>query len=212
MNFEHIKGLIFDLDGVIVSTEENHYEAWKNTAESLGIPFTHQDNERLKGVSRIDSLKLILTMGNKSIPSEEFERLLQVKNDNYLNSISALSQENLLPGVLNLLASAHSKGLKMAIGSSSKNAPYIITKLGLDRYFTAIIDGNGVKNPKPNPEVFLNAAKAMELNVSECLVFEDAESGIQAAKSGGFFAVAVGNPGIKNSGDLYLNSLNEMHL
>lgn len=209
MSFETKKGLIFDLDGVIVSTEENHFIAWRETANSLGITFTEHDNEQLKGVSRADSLKKILEMGQVILSQAEFDRLLEVKNENYLNSIALLSEDNLLPGVRNVLENAQAKGLKLAIGSSSKNAGFILDKLGLTSFFHAIIGGNEVQHPKPHPEVFLNAAKAMHLSPDECLVFEDAASGIQAAKEGGFFAIAVGNPAIKNQGDLYLNSLLE---
>lgn len=209
MSFETKKGLIFDLDGVIVSTEENHFIAWRETANSLGIAFTEHDNEQLKGVSRADSLKKILEMGQVILSQVEFDRLLEVKNENYLNSIAHLSEDNLLPGVRNVLENAKAKGLKLAIGSSSKNAGFILDKLGLSSFFHTIIGGNEVQHPKPHPEVFLNAAKAMQLSPDECLVFEDAASGIQAAKEGGFFAIAVGNPTIKDHGDLYLNSLLE---
>ena len=206
------KGLIFDLDGVIVTTEHNHYVAWKRTADQLGVPFTEKENELLKGVSRIDSLKKILELGNKSIDKEEFDALLLEKNNFYRDSIAELTRKDLLPGVLYLLETAKSAGIPMAIGSSSKNAPFIIELLGLQDYFKAIICGNKVKDPKPHPEVFLNAAKEMGVEPYECIVFEDAESGIEAAKAGGFFAVGVGNPNIAQVADLYLNNLTEFKL
>jgi beta-phosphoglucomutase len=207
-----IKGLIFDLDGVIVNTEHNHYIAWKRTAESLGIPFTEEDNEKLKGISRVDSLKMILEMGNKSIPSAEFEALLQSKNEFYLDSIAGIKQENMLTGVANLLDLAAQKGILLAVGSSSKNARFILKQLNLLDRFHIVVDGTMVDRPKPHPEVFLKGAAAMGFKPENCVVFEDAESGIKAAKAGGFYAIAVGNPSIATLGDIYLNDLSEFKL
>jgi beta-phosphoglucomutase len=209
---DKIKGLIFDLDGVIVTTEHNHFIAWKRTAESLGIPFEEEHNELLKGVSRVDSLKKILELGSKTISSEEFEALLISKNDFYVDSIQDLNQTDLLPGVLDLLMEAKSKGIQLGIGSSSKNANFILNLLKIDQFFDVVIDGNGVAQPKPHPEVFLNGAKAMGLAPAQCIVFEDAASGITAAKAGGFIAIAVGNPNIAEMADTYFNDLTEFSL
>jgi beta-phosphoglucomutase len=207
-----VKALIFDLDGVIVTTEHNHFIAWKRTAESLGIPFEEEHNELLKGVSRVDSLKKILELGAKTISTEEFDALLISKNDFYVDSIQDLNQTDLLPGVLSLLQEATSKGIKLGIGSSSKNANFILKLLKIDHFFDVVIDGNGVEHPKPHPEVFLNGAKALNLAPTECIVFEDAASGITAAKAGGFIAIAVGNPNIAEMADTYFNDLTEFSL
>ncbi|MBP5994080.1 MAG: beta-phosphoglucomutase [Crocinitomicaceae bacterium] len=207
-----MKALIFDLDGVIVTTEHNHFIAWKRTAESLGIPFEEEHNELLKGVSRVDSLKKILELGSKTISTEEFDALLISKNDFYVDSIQDLNQSDLLPGVLSLLQEARSKGIKLGIGSSSKNANFILKLLKIDHFFDVVIDGNGVEHPKPHPEVFLNGAKALSLAPAECIVFEDAASGITAAKAGGFIAIAVGNPNIADMADTYFNDLTEFSL
>ena len=207
-----IKGLIFDLDGVLVTTEHNHFIAWKNTAEILGIPFNEEDNEQLKGISRVDSLKKILELGNKSISDETFNELLTKKNEYYLNSIADINQSNLLPGVLSVLKNAQLHGIKCAVGSSSKNARFILSKLQIDSYFSVIVDGNDVSFPKPHPEVFLKGAQQMGLEPFECIVFEDAKSGVQAAKEGGFTAIGVGNPTLIDFVDSYLHNLNEFSL
>ncbi len=207
-----MKAFLFDLDGVLVSTEHNHFLAWQRCAHSLGIAFTEKENELLKGVSRVDSLKKILELGAKTISTEEFEDLLISKNDFYLESIQDLNQSNLLPGVLDLLKSAKTKGIHLGVGSSSKNANFILDKLQIRSYFEVVIDGNGVKDPKPHPEVFLNGARALGLDPSVCMVFEDAASGIAAAKAGGFTAVGVGNPHIANMADIYLNDLTEFRV
>ncbi|MEY4804981.1 MAG: hypothetical protein RL331_1502 [Bacteroidota bacterium] len=207
-----MKAFLFDLDGVLVSTEHNHFLAWQRCAHSLGIEFTAQENELLKGVSRADSLLKILELGAKTIPIAEFEALLKSKNDFYLESIQDLSQENLLPGVLDVLQQAKAKGILLGVGSSSKNANFILDKLNIRSYFEVVIDGNGVKDPKPHPEVFLNGASALGLDPSECMVFEDAASGIAAAKAGGFTAVGVGNPHIADIADIYLNDLTEFRV
>ena len=207
-----IKGLIFDLDGVLVTTEHNHFIAWKNTAEIVGIPFNEEDNEQLKGISRVDSLKKILELGNKSISEETFNELLTKKNEYYLNSIADINQAHLLPGVLNVLKTAQLHGLKCAVGSSSKNARFILSKLQIDSYFSVIVDGNDVLNPKPHPEVFLKGAQQMGLEPFECIVFEDAKSGVQAAKEGGFSAIGVGNPTLIDFVDSYLHNLNDFSL
>jgi beta-phosphoglucomutase len=206
-----VKGLIFDLDGVIVSTEHNHFVAWKRTAEELGIAFTEKDNEKLKGLSRVDSLKTILAMENVLISEDEFQTLLDDKNKFYLESITELNRSNLLPGVLELLEKAKADGILLAVGSSSKNAPYIIKLLELNEFFTIIVDGNMVSDPKPHPEVFLNAAKGMNLNPADCIVFEDAESGVQAGLAGGFTTVGVGNPNLKTLVEEYYTDLREFN-
>ena len=208
----NIKALLFDLDGVIVSTEKNHFIAWRETAKKLGISFSEEDNEALKGVNRVDSLKQILKLGNKTVSSEAFESLLVFKNNIYLDSISTLSEANLLPGVDALLRKAQSMGVKIGLGSSSKNAPMILERLGIKSFFDVIIDGNGVTRPKPHPEVFLNGAKALGFHPSECLVFEDALSGVTAAKEGGFLSIGVGNPLLQHVADVYLNNLTEFRL
>lgn len=204
---DNIKAFLFDLDGVLVSTEHNHFLAWQRCAHSLGIDFTEKENELLKGVSRADSLLKILELGSKTITNEEFEALLQHKNDFYLKSIQALNQEHLLPGVLHLLKTAQNKGIRLGVGSSSKNANFILKLLKIDHFFEVVIDGNGVEFPKPHPEVFLNGAAALGLAPAACLVFEDAAAGIAAAKAGGFTAVGVGNPNISDQADLYFNDL-----
>lgn len=209
---DKLKALIFDLDGVIVTTEHNHFIAWKRTANSLGIDFEEEHNELLKGVSRVDSLKKILELGAKTISTEEFNELLISKNDFYVDSIQDLNQTDLLPGVLSLLQEAKSKGIKLGIGSSSKNANFILKLLKIDHFFDVVIDGNGVNHPKPHPEVFLNGAKALNLAPAECIVFEDAASGITAAKAGGFITIAVGNPNIAEMADTYFNDLTEFIL
>ncbi len=209
---DKIKALIFDLDGVIVTTEHNHFLAWQRTAHSLGIDFEEEQNELLKGVSRADSLKKILELGSKTIASEEFDALLISKNEFYVDSIQELNQTDLLPGVLDLLIEAKAKGIKLAIGSSSKNADFILKLLKINHFFDVVIDGNGVEHPKPHPEVFLNGAEALELVPAECIVFEDAASGIIAAIAGGFHAFAVGNPNIAEMADTYFNDLTEFSL
>lgn len=206
------RALLFDLDGVIVSTEKNHFHAWKKTANHLGISFSEKDNEALKGVNRVDSLKHILALGKRIVPDEEFETLLHFKNEEYLSSIEDLCIKDLLPGVFDLLNLAKNKGFNIGLGSSSKNAPMILERLEIAAYFDVVIDGNGVTRPKPDPEVFLNGAKRLGLSPSECLVFEDAQSGIQAAKAGGFFAIGVGNPWLLGLADDYYNSLTEFSL
>jgi beta-phosphoglucomutase len=203
------KGFIFDLDGVLVSTEHNHFIAWQKTANILGIDFSEEENENLKGVSRIDSLKYILNLGNTVLSNEEFNNLLEFKNESYLESIQYLTQQNCLKGVVETLSKAKSKGIKLAVGSSSKNAKRILKLIEIEEYFDAIVDGSMVENLKPSPEVFLKASSMLGLESSECLVFEDAASGIQAAKAGGFLAIGIGNENIKHLADHYYNDLTE---
>jgi beta-phosphoglucomutase len=207
-----IKGLIFDLDGVLVSTEKNHFTAWKKTAERLGSDFTELDNEQLKGISRVDSLKKIITLAGATVSTEYFEELLVFKNEIYLDSIRTLGPADALPGVVELLQHAKAHDIKLGVGSSSKNANAILELLQIKDLFDAIIDGNGVSAPKPNPEVFLNAARAMGLTAAECIVFEDAESGIMAAIAGGFKVIATGNPHVAELAHTYLDTLIDFNL
>lgn len=206
------KGLLFDLDGVLVSTENNHFEAWSVIADELGIAFGKEQNELIRGVSRADSLKTICQLGEVTLNEKDFERYLDIKNVLYLASIESLNRTDLFPGVLNLLESALNKGLKLGVGSSSKNAELILKKLSIDDYFDVIVDGNDLQNPKPDPEVFLKGASAMGLDVSNVIVFEDAESGILAAKSGGFHCIAVGNATIKYIADEFIENLDQFKL
>ena len=207
-----IRGLIFDLDGVIVSTEKKHYDAWKNIADQLSIFFDEKTNENLKGLSRIDSLKFLLKLGDRKISEKEFKNYLLLKNEIYLKSIENINSNDLLFGVLDFITKMHSENYKLAIGSSSKNAKFIVKKTNLYKYFTSIIDGNSVSKPKPHPEVFLNAAMEIKLNPNECIVFEDAISGVNAAQKGNFNVIGVGNIELKDKCDFFINNFKEFDL
>ena len=200
-----INAFIFDLDGVIVSTAENHFNAWKKIANSLSISFNEKENEKIKGLSRLDSLNEILKLGEVKLKKSEKELLLQKKNKDYLDSLSNLSKKNLIFGIENFLNQTKQKNIRLSIGSSSRNARYILNKLNLLHYFDVIFDGTNVKNPKPNPEVFLKSSSYFKLCSSKCLVFEDSLSGVLAAKKGGFNVVAVGNKKLSKIADYYID-------
>ncbi len=196
-----IKGLLFDLDGVIVDTAKYHYTAWKALADKLKVPFSHEENEQLKGVGREDSLDRILKWGNIDIAEHEKEILLDEKNDHYKTLIKQMDPSEILPGVSQFLEKAKAKGFKLAIGSSSKNAPTILKGINLYDAFDAIIDGNKISNSKPHPEVFEKGAKALGLLVEECVVFEDAIAGVEAAKNANMKCIGVGDPIVLNMAD-----------
>tara|TARA_B100000767_G_C19742391_1_gene526824 strand:+ start:264 stop:926 length:663 start_codon:yes stop_codon:yes gene_type:complete len=188
-----IRALIFDLDGVIVDTAKYHFIAWKKIAESLKIPFGEIENEKLKGVSRIDSLEKILNWGGITLSKKEKEYWLDIKNKFYLNCISKISSDELLPGISKLIRQSKQCGFKIALGSASKNAILILKKVNLINSFDEIVDGTIVTLSKPNPEVFLRGAELLNLLPEQCLVFEDAQSGIFAAKNARMKCVAVGD-------------------
>ena len=188
-----IKGFLFDLDGVIVDTAVFHFQAWRRLAQKLGGDFTEKQNEQLKGVSRVDSLNKIIEWTGATVSDEEFQSLMVEKNEWYLELVQGLGPQDALPGALNFLQTAYDQGIKIALGSASKNAPMILEKLGITPLFTAIIDGNNVVNGKPHPEVFLKGAEALGLEPSECVVFEDSIAGVQAAKAGGMSSVGIGD-------------------
>ena len=200
----HIKACIFDLDGVIVDTAKYHFIAWKELANKLGFDFTEQDNERLKGVSRMASLDILLEIGNKQFSKAEKLRLAESKNTRYVEYISKMGPDEILPGVLTFLKLIRAKDIKTVIGSASKNAPTIINRLQLNEYFDAIIDGNSVEKAKPNPEVFLKGALALNVLPSECMVFEDAEAGVEAALNGGMKCVGIGDESILGKANLVI--------
>ncbi len=199
-----IKAVIFDLDGVLTDTAVHHYQSWKAIAAKFNYELTEEDNEKLKGVSRADSLSLILNwataqqgknylLWDASVSKAEFSDLLIEKNNHYLSLIKELGEKDILPGVIGFLELLSQNGCAIAVGSSSKNARFILEKLGLLSHFAAIIDGNAVKNTKPDPEVFLLAAKELGVDPKSCLVIEDAPSGIQAAKKAGMKCIGVGH-------------------
>ena len=188
-----IKGFLFDLDGVIVDTAVFNFKALRKKAQKLGGDFTEEQNEQLKGVSRVDSLKKIIEWTGATVSDEEFQTLMVEKNEWYLELVQGLGPQDALPGALNFLQTAYDQGIKIALGSASKNAPMILEKLGITPLFTAIIDGNNVVNGKPHPEVFLKGAEALGLEPSECVVFEDSIAGVQAAKTGGMSSVGIGD-------------------
>lgn len=187
-----IKALIFDLDGVITDTAKYHFLAWKELARGLGFDFTEKDNERLKGVSRMDSLEILLEIGGQSFDDETKEHFANQKNKRYVEYISKMTPQEILPGVKDILTEARNKKLKIALGSASKNALTILKQINLKSYFDIIIDGTKVHKAKPDPEVFLKGARGLNVLPDECIVFEDAEAGIEAALNGGFHAIGIG--------------------
>ncbi len=198
------KGLLFDLDGVIVDTAKYHYIAWKELADELGISFTKEDNERLKGVSRMRSFEIILEIGNREMDKKEKERYCDKKNKIYLEYIRKMREDEILPGVREFLKSASEKGYKTALGSASKNAKLILSRLNLENYLDVIIDGTKVSKAKPNPEVFDKGAQALGLIPEDCIVFEDAAEGIRAAHAAGMKAVGIGTKEVLPEADYHL--------
>lgn len=188
-----MKGVIFDLDGVLVSTDELHYQAWKRLADELGITtFTREDNARQRGVSRMASLEVVLEKCDRSFTEEEKLRLAEQKNDYYKESLQTLTPDCLLPGAREVLLMLREKGIQTAVGSASKNAPEILERIGILSLLDQISCGLDTTKSKPDPEVFLIAAKKMKLEPEDCLVVEDAAAGIEAAKAGGMGSLAVG--------------------
>ncbi len=188
-----IKACIFDLDGVIVDTAVYHFKAWQNIAQSLGFDFTHDMNEKLKGISRIDSLNMMLDMANIHKSDEEKDELCKVKNTYYLESLNDMDDSAILPGIPQLIETLEEKGIKIALGSASKNAIKVLELIGLKEKFEIIIDGNGVTRSKPDPEVFLNGAEGLGVLPGESIVFEDSLKGLEAAIAGGFRTVGIGD-------------------
>ena len=200
------RGLLFDLDGVLVDTAKYHYLAWKALADELKIPFTLEDNERLKGVSRIRSFEIILELGQRVMSEVEAEVYCTKKNKNYLELIKALTPEDCLPGVTAFLADAKAKGYGIALGSASKNAKGILDSIGLTKYFDVLVDGTKVSKAKPDPEVFVKGAEGLGLPSNQCLVFEDAVAGIEAAHGAGMKAVGVGSNDNLPEGDIHIDT------
>jgi beta-phosphoglucomutase len=202
----NIKACIFDLDGVIVDTARFHYIAWKELANELGFDFTEKQNEQLKGVSRMRSLEILLEIGGKNFDDTTKKELANKKNKRYVELIKTLTPNDILPGVPNFLNDLKNKNIKIALGSASKNAMTILQSIELVDFFDAIIDGNKVTKAKPDPEVFLNAAKDLKTAPKECIVFEDAQAGIEAAKTGGMYAVGIGNPENLQNADIVITN------
>lgn len=208
----HTKACIFDLDGVIVDTAKYHYLAWKKLTSLLNIQFSEKDNERLKGVSRLASLDIILEIGHLKLDQRMKEEYADLKNRWYLDYISRMTSEEILPGTLEFISELKSAGIKTALGSASKNTPLILERLGIGELFDAIADGNNVKKAKPDPEVFVTAACILGVLPEECVVFEDAVAGIEAAISAGMICVGIGSAKVLGKAHYVVSGLSKMNL
>jgi beta-phosphoglucomutase len=195
------KACLFDLDGVLVDTAIYHFQAWKMLGENFNYQLTEEQNEQLKGVSRVESLNRILEWASYSATDEQKEAWLKEKNDNYLHLISNMNPAEILPGVVDFLGQIKAEGYKIALGSASKNAEIILEKTGLMPWFDLIIDGNKVSKSKPDPEVFIKGAEGLGLSPAECIVFEDAQAGVEAAINGGMKVIGIGEESILRGAD-----------
>lgn len=202
-----IKGIIFDLDGVIVSTDQYHYEAWKALADREGIYFDKNINNRLRGVSRRESLMIILEKSQRKYNELEIEEMLNYKNEIYRNSLNKLTKIDIMPGIVELLEYLESQNIKKAIGSSSKNTMLILDRIGLKAKFDYIVDGIMITNTKPDPEVFIKARLGLGLQEDECLVVEDAVAGVMASHYANIKAIAVGDAAKNKKGDYNLDNV-----
>jgi beta-phosphoglucomutase len=190
------KAFIFDLDGVIVDTAKYHFLAWQKLAQELGIEFTPEHNEELKGVSRVRSLDIILELGGVTASQEDKNKWLIEKNEDYLSYLVTIDESEILPGVLPVLKYLKDNGQLIALGSASKNARPILEKTGIMHYFDAVVDGNDVSNAKPDPEVFLQAARLLNSTNENAIVFEDSVAGIQAANIANMISIGIGEASI----------------
>ncbi len=205
-----IRGFVFDLDGVVTDTAEYHFRAWKRLADEEGIAFTRADNEHLRGLSRRDSLLALL--GARRFPEDKLQEMMARKNRFYVESITTITPKDLLPGARELLDEICATGLKCAVGSASKNAREVIHRLEIGHLFDAISDGYSVTSQKPAPDLFLHAARQLDLPPSECVVVEDAAAGIEAGRAGGFYTVGLGPAERVGDADAIFPSLAGVHL
>jgi beta-phosphoglucomutase len=209
-----IKACIFDLDGVIVDTAKDHYIAWKRLANEIGLDLTLEENEQLKGVSRMQTLEIILTKGNlqNNFTEEEKVALATKKNDWYLEFVLQMDEKEVLEGVEDFLKILQKNDIKIGLGSASKNAPKILEVTGMAKYFEVVIHGGKVKKSKPDPETFLLGAEGLGVSPSEAVVFEDSYKGLKAALNGGFFSVGIGSPDVLGEAHLVLDGVKDMTL
>jgi beta-phosphoglucomutase len=207
---EHFKGALFDLDGVIVDTAKYHFIAWNRLAQELGFTFTETDNERLKGVSRVHSLEILLEIGGVSFSEEKKLLLAELKNKWYVEYIQQMDESEILPGAKEYLIQLRNNGIRIALGSASKNAMMILDNLKISALFDAIVDGTTTSKAKPDPEVFLLGAEKIGLLPAECIVFEDAAAGVEAGKRAGMRVVGIGKADVLNQADFVITGLHEL--
>lgn len=205
-----MKAFIFDLDGVLVSTDKYHYQAWKKMADDEGIYFDEKINDRLRGVSRMASLGIVLERARRQYTEEEKVALANKKNDLYRDLLKNLTPADRLAGVTETLEKLRAEGFLLAVGSSSKNTPAILDKIGYGGYFDAVSDGNNITKSKPDPEVFVKAAEMLKLPAEECFVVEDAKAGIDAAKTGGFVSVGIGDAADYDKTDYKISTISDI--
>lgn len=205
-----MKGAIFDLDGVLVDTAKYHYLAWKELAKELGFDFKESDNERLKGVSRMRSLEILLEVGGITATDEEKQKMAEEKNNRYVEMLQSLDKSELLEGAEEYIRELKSEGVLISLGSASKNAPFILEKLEIKELFDAIVDGNSVSKAKPDPEVFLKGAEMLGLSPADCCVFEDSQAGIDAARAAGCSVIAIDKVGILTGADKSVECLGDL--
>jgi beta-phosphoglucomutase len=206
----NFKGALFDLDGVIVDTAKFHFLAWNRLASELGFTFTEYHNERLKGVSRVHSLEILLEIGRISLSEEKKHLLAELKNKWYVEYITNMKQSEILPGAKEYLIQLRNSGIKIALGSASKNAPMILGNLKITELFDAIVDGNNTSKAKPDPEVFLLGAEKLGLAPEDCIVFEDAAAGVEAGKNAGMRVVGIGSTDVLKQADYVIKGLYEL--
>ncbi|MEM9297105.1 MAG: beta-phosphoglucomutase [Bacteroidota bacterium] len=207
-----IDTLIFDLDGVIVDTAVFHYQAWKKIADQLGIPFTLIDNERLKGVSRVVSFDILLSLGDVKMTEADKVSYREQKNDWFVELITQMKPGDTLPGVREFISANKALGRKIVLGSASKNALMVLGNIQLKDAFDAIMDGNTISVAKPDPEVFLKGASAVNSDAESCVVFEDAVAGVQAAKNGGMYCIGIGEPDVLGEADWVVPDIGSIDL
>jgi len=205
------KGFIFDLDGVIVDTAKYHYLAWKKLANHLGFEFTKEQNELFKGVSRKRCLEILLEIGNREATQEEFDTWMVEKNVDYLQYIENMDESEILPDVPKVLEFLKQKDIPIALGSASKNAQPILEKVKLLHYFDTIVDGNNVTKAKPDPEVFLLAAKKLGVDASDCVVFEDAVAGVEAANAANMMSIGIGEKDVLSKAQFIFKNFTEIN-
>ncbi len=208
--WKNIKAFIFDLDGVLTDTAEYHFLAWKRLADEEGLPFSREDNEKLRGVSRRASLELLLQ--GRRLPERKMQELMKRKNAYYREYIKSISEKDLLPGAADLLQELQKRGYKLALASGSKNAPRVVERLGIASYFDVLVHGGSVERAKPYPDLFLHTAERLAVYPSGCVVVEDAEAGIEAAQAAGMATIGIGPPERVGAADLVFYSVADIEL